>query len=214
MKNVLYIYGFGSSPTGRTANWLKENLPDAKVYSVAYDQTYPDVAVPYLCKMVKELKIDVVIGSSLGGWYAMHVASICSLPSVIINPVTDSTIVKVIEYVTNRDEEMMRRFAHYYSKHRLFESKDKWNGYHWDPEENGGYSYLIWSDSDEVIVRDNKELPEEFRKNFPHISVVKDGGHQLTSEEKTKYLVPAYEKLVNEIVPKLDDFYKKTYIIP
>ena len=102
-KKILYIYGYGSSPESSTCKWLKNNLPNVIVYSFEYAQSDPENSIPYLCSLVEELDIDVVIGSSLGGWYAMHVASICSLPSILINPVTDSTLEKVVDYVSNHD---------------------------------------------------------------------------------------------------------------
>ena len=85
-KKILYIYGYGSSPESSTYKWLKNNLPNTVVYSFGYVQSDPENSIPYLCSLVEELDIDIVIGSSLGGWYAMHVASICSLPSILINP--------------------------------------------------------------------------------------------------------------------------------
>lgn len=68
-KKILYIYGYGSSPESSTCKWLKDNLPNTKVYCYKYEQADPENSIPYLCYLVEELDIDVVIGSSLGGWY-------------------------------------------------------------------------------------------------------------------------------------------------
>lgn len=212
-KKVLYIYGYGSSPESDTYKWLKNNLPNTIVYSFGYVQTDPENSIPYLCSLVEELDIDIVIGSSLGGWYAMHVASICSLPSILINPVTDSTLEQVVNYVSNHDSHVVRKLVKYSKEHPLFETKEHWTGYRWDNAENGYYSVLIWSDNDEVIINSN-DISTELKENFLTKCIVRNGKHQLTNEEKEKYIIPYYNKLVNEIIPKVNNFYKNTMIMP
>lgn len=212
-KKILYIYGYGSSPKSNTYEWLKDNLPNTKVYCYKYEQADPENSIPYLCSLVRELNIDIVIGSSLGGWYAMHVASICSLPSMLINPVTDSTLEQVISHVSNNDNHIVHKLVEYSKEYPLFETKEHWTGYRWDNAENGYYSVLIWSDNDEVIKR-IKILPTEFHKNILTKYIVPNGKHQLNDEEKTKYILPAYNKLVTEIIPKVDNFYKNTMVMP
>ena len=212
-KKILYIYGYGSSPESSTCKWLKDNLPNTKVYCYKYEQADPENSIPYLCSLVEELDIDIVIGSSLGGWYAMHVASICSLPSMLINPVTDSTLEQVVDYVSNHDSHIVENLVKYSKEHPLFETKEHWTGYRWDNCENGYYSVLIWSDNDEVIINGN-DISTELKENFLTKCIVRNGKHQLTNEEKEKYIIPYYNKLVNEIILKVNNFYKNTMIMP
>lgn len=211
-KKVLYIYGYGSSPESSTCKWLKNNLPNTIVYSFEYVQSDPENSIPYLCSLVEELDIDIVIGSSLGGWYAMHIASICSLPSILINPVTDSTLEQVVDYVSDHDSHIVENLVKYSKEHPLFETKEHWTGYRWDNAENGYYSVLIWSDNDEVII--SNDISTELKENFLTKCIVRNGKHQLTNEEKEKYIIPYYNKLVNEIIPKVNNFYKNTMIMP
>ena len=212
-KKVLYIYGYGSSPESSTCKWLKNNLPNTVVYSFGYAQSDPENSIPYLCSLVEELDIDIVIGSSLGGWYAMHIASICSLPSILINPVTDSTLEQVVDYVSDHDSHIVENLVKYSKEHPLFETKEHWTGYRWDNAENGYYSVLIWSDNDEVIISSN-DISTELKENFLTKCIVRNGKHQLTNKEKEKYIIPYYNKLVNEIIPKVNNFYKNTMIMP
>lgn len=212
-KKVLYIYGYGSSPESSTCKWLKNNLSNTIVYSFEYVQSDPENSIPYLCSLVEELDIDIVIGSSLGGWYAMHIASICSLPSILINPVTDSTLEQVVDYVSDHDSHIVENFVKYSKEHPLFETKEHWTGYRWDNAENGYYSVLIWSDNDEVIINSN-DISTELKENFLTKCIVRNGKHKLTNEEKEKYIIPYYNKLVNEIIPKVNNFYKNTMIMP
>ena len=212
-KKVLYIYGYGSSPKSNTYKWLKDNLPNTKVYCYTYEQSDPENSIPYLCSLVEELDIDIVIGSSLGGWYAMHIASICSLPSILINPVTDSTLEQVVDYVSNHDSHTVQKLVKYSKEHPLFETNEHWTGYRWDNSEDGDYSILIWSDSDEVIGR-TKILPTEFYKNIWNTYIVPNGKHQLTDLEKVNFILPAYNYLINMVIPKANNFYKNTMITP
>ena len=212
-KKVLYIYGYGSSPESSTCKWLKNNLPNTIVYSFEYVQSDPENSIPYLCSLVEELDIDIVIGSSLGGWYAMHIASICSLPSILINPVTDSTLEQVVDYVSDHDSHIVENLVKYSKEHPLFETKEHWTGYRWDNAENGYYSVLIWSDNDEVIINSN-DISTELKENFLTKCIVRNGKHKLTNEEKEKYIIPYYNKLVNVIIPKVNNFYKNTMIMP
>lgn len=212
-KKVLYIYGYGSSPESSTCKWLKNNLPNTIVYSFEYVQSDPENSIPYLCSLVEELDIDIVIGSSLGGWYAMHIASICSLPSILINPVTDSILEQVVDYVSDHDSHIVENLVKYSKEHPLFETKEHWTGYRWDNAENGYYSVLIWSDNDEVIINSN-DISTELKENFLTKCIVRNGKHKLTNEEKEKYIIPYYNKLVNEIIPKVNNFYKNTMIMP
>ena len=162
---------------------------------------------------MEELDIDIVIGSSLGGWYAMHVASICSLPSILINPVTDSTLEKVVDYVSNHDIHTVQKLVNYSKEHPLFETNEHWTGYRWDDSEDGDYSILIWSDNDEVIGR-TKILPTEFHKNILNKYIVPNGKHQLTDLEKVNFILPAYNYLINMVIPKANNFYKNTMVMP
>ena len=212
-KKVLYIYGYGSSPESSTCKWLKNNLPNTVVYSFGYVQSDPENSIPYLCSLVEELDIDIVIGSSLGGGYAMHIASICSLPSILINPVTDSTLEQVVDYVSNHDSHIVENLVKYSEEHPLFETDEYWTGYRWDDAEDGDYSVLVWSDDDEVIKR-TKVLPTEFHKNILTKYIVPNGKHQLNDDEKAKYILPAYNNLINTIIPKANNFYKNTMVMP
>ena len=54
----------------------------------------------------------------------------------------------------------------------------------------------------------------ELKENFLTKCIVRNGKHQLTNEEKEKYIIPYYNKLVNEIIPKVNNFYKNTMIMP
>ena len=83
MKKVLYIYGYNSNENSETRSNLQEVLgPDIIVDSVYYEQCQPNEAIEYLSNVAE--KYDAVIGSSLGGFYALKIEF--NGPRVVINP--------------------------------------------------------------------------------------------------------------------------------
>lgn len=210
---VLYIYGYNSSSSSNTFKWLKEHLPNTDMYSISYNQSNPNYSIELLCNYVKEKHINIVIGSSLGGWYTMHVASKCSLPCILLNPVTDLTMYLTLNYVTKNNSSIVNTYIEYIKEHPMFQDKEHWNGYLWDKYEDGDYSIVLMSDSDEVI-KHTSESDKQISNNFPNTIIIPNGKHQLNNKEKEMYLLPSYNKLVNEIIPKMDYFYNNTNIIP
>lgn len=213
MINVLYIYGYGSSPESKTCLALKELLYDANVISVNYTQVWPQQGIHTLEWAIEEYKIDLVIGSSLGGWYAMHVCTCTGKPCILINPVSDYTLIPTLKHVAKDSSwlpTMLANYKEYKQENPLFfptminETKRQLE--EWDNVENGQIAWLIWSDEDEVIKYeegDSKEnMLDMFKLNISNKSVVKHGKHRLTNDELREHFVPAYEKLMIEIVPK------------
>ena len=83
MKRVLYIYGYNSNENSETRSNLQKVLaPDIIVDSVHYEQRQPNEAIEYLETIAQSY--DAVIGSSLGGFYALKINFIG--PKVVINP--------------------------------------------------------------------------------------------------------------------------------
>lgn len=85
--NILYIHGWkrydGSSTT---ASYFSKHLSDKfNVYSISYDQANPIKAYNKISKFVDDNNIDLVIGCSLGAFFALKLKNITK---IIINPVT------------------------------------------------------------------------------------------------------------------------------
>lgn len=83
MLKVLYIHGLGSSSESSTGQLL-HNLSDDKIifYNPSFS-IHPKIAIEEVNKFIKDNDIDMVIGSSLGGFYALQ--SDCDY-GVVINP--------------------------------------------------------------------------------------------------------------------------------
>ena len=84
MKNLLYIYGFNSSAkTSTSARTFKTELGDFNVHTPDYPQEDGEKAYKFLQKYIDENNIDIVVGTSLGGFLTLCLK--CDY-KIIINP--------------------------------------------------------------------------------------------------------------------------------
>lgn len=85
---IYYIHGFGSSANSDTLKLLQKTHPDA--IGLTYDYTDP---VQSLQKLTEQLNSDptdkIIIGSSLGGWYAEQLTNTVVAEFILYNPATN-----------------------------------------------------------------------------------------------------------------------------
>ena len=73
MKTIVYFHGYGSSCRSNSATCLAKNLPEYNV--IAPDiPVDPKEALPFLKSYCAKNKVDLIIGTSMGGMYAMQMA--------------------------------------------------------------------------------------------------------------------------------------------
>ncbi|NPA58565.1 MAG: esterase [Aquificae bacterium] len=85
---VIYIHGFNSAGYGDKVNRLKEQFGMENVLSVNLPYK-PEKAVSQLQFLIRNIKNEeplLLVGTSLGGAYAMYLAYRFDLPAVVINP--------------------------------------------------------------------------------------------------------------------------------
>ena len=88
---VLYIHGFGGSGLGNKAQIFRKFFKEKKIDFLAPSLSYvPQLAIQTLEEII-ELQIEKnekisLIGSSLGGFYSIYLASKYDLKAVLINP--------------------------------------------------------------------------------------------------------------------------------
>ncbi len=82
---ILYIHGFASCAQGNKSRLLQEFFGDV----IAPDlPSAPHRAVRSLEKILSAKSVDLLIGSSLGGYYATYLAQKYSIKGVLLNPST------------------------------------------------------------------------------------------------------------------------------
>ncbi|HIP28714.1 MAG TPA: hypothetical protein EYG82_06010 [Sulfurovum sp.] len=87
MLKILFLHGFSSCGRGNKSKMLKAYFGESAV--IAQNLPYsPHEAIETLDKLIASEKIDLLIGSSLGGFYATYLAEKHRLKAVLLNPST------------------------------------------------------------------------------------------------------------------------------
>lgn len=89
MRPVIYIHGYGSSGLTETATNLRRVLANEfEVISPTYDGSKPDhsMAVLEVCFQLLRARSPILVGTSLGGFFANALSRKFDVPAVIVNP--------------------------------------------------------------------------------------------------------------------------------
>ena len=85
---VIYLHGFNSDSDSRTVKNLRKKIPD--LISVSYDYILPDKAYEKIKFTIEEtIKEDadiILMGTSLGAFWANYFNQIWGLKSILVNP--------------------------------------------------------------------------------------------------------------------------------
>lgn len=96
--NILYLHGFNSyfSLESEKLQELKKITNRITGFSIRYENSFSEI-VDSVCSFIEQdnekcgegSKIDLLVGTSLGGWLASHVSKRTKIPAVLINPSTN-----------------------------------------------------------------------------------------------------------------------------
>ncbi|TLS68629.1 hypothetical protein FEF65_02685 [Mariprofundus erugo] len=94
---LIFIHGFNSAGNGDKAKRLRSEFTDIKVLTPTCPFA-PEAAITMLSELIGQALHQgdkpVIAGSSLGGFYAAHLAHRFELASVLINPLIDQTLLR------------------------------------------------------------------------------------------------------------------------
>jgi esterase/lipase len=84
---VLYIHGYQSSPAEAKVNILKNEFDEVFAPFIDWDndETRPNLFNEFV-ELIKREEITHVIGSSMGGQMAFHLATFCNIKGLCFNP--------------------------------------------------------------------------------------------------------------------------------
>ena len=85
---MLYLHGFASCGEGNKSTTLKNYFGEYVLYSPDLPPSPLD-AIKQIETVIEREKIDLLIGSSLGGFYATYLAEKYQLKAVLLNPSTE-----------------------------------------------------------------------------------------------------------------------------
>lgn len=90
--SILYIHGLNSAPASKKASMLTEVMQRMGLEGqlrVPALHHHPREAIGQLDAAIAELGAPLLVGSSLGGYYATHLAERHGLKALLINPVVN-----------------------------------------------------------------------------------------------------------------------------
>ena len=88
-KKILYIHGFCSSAQTGTVNRLREVLSDCDVHAIDVNH-HPKESIKLIEDYVMEHDIDLLMGTSLGGYFVLCAQVDC--PKLAVNPATNPEV--------------------------------------------------------------------------------------------------------------------------
>lgn len=188
---ILCLHGLGSGADNNTARRIREGIADCEVLApeIPHD---PDEAVHFLHDVVKKFNPDIIVGNSLGGFYALMFEGPWKiLVNPALNPSKDigKSVGKGIhrfhkkrsdgesEYVIN--DEYLSKLERL-SKHLNDDIMDY---------EQSSETYLLFGLDDAVVSHYRDALASDDFLNS-HIIGIEGAGHRLTDDEIDSNVIP------------------------
>jgi len=179
---LIYCHGFGSSGQATKAQILRTNFPDGTVIS-------PDLPLePSAAILTIEQKIQAIngnsrlllVGSSLGGFYALHLHQKSGVPAILLNPTVDPI------GDTDRREQLENNFEADDLAAWCDEYTNQIRGlYHPAESVNPDYLSIFLNRDDEVL--DYRKAERYFKTKNCRITIADQGGHRF---DKFEELIP------------------------
>ena len=86
-RTILYFHGYGSSPCSDKVTDLSKSFGDVQApqIPVLFDEAFSMLG-EFVEKFLKEKKTPIIVGTSLGGYWAGVIGDKYNIPSVLVNP--------------------------------------------------------------------------------------------------------------------------------
>lgn len=192
-KNIIYLHGFGSSGQSQTVSYLRKLMPDCVV--IAPDiPVDPKTALPFLRSLCEAEKPDLVIGTSMGGMYAMQMLDyrrICVNPALHMSELTDILKVGTFDYFQPTasgktsftiTEEIIQHFRE--MECHLYDGLT---------DESRRLCWGFFGDEDDTV-----DYKEEFQRQYYPNVIGFHGGHRMNNTVLREVIVPFAKMLINE----------------
>lgn len=184
---ILYVHGYNGDPYGDSFQYLKSEsiIHGHEMYTIDYDPNNPMGAIFDIFNYIKENKIDLVIGASLGGFLTMNLFGI---PRIVVNPCWDPAYeLPLVGYTgpTNIYTKLLDT---------LKENLDF---------EESNLCFGIFDEEDELL---GTKYVNEFDKYFQIHYMINAGGHKIykdTAKILFEVVIPDHIINVNEFVDSL-----------
>lgn len=184
-KTIIYLHGYGSNGQSGTVRYLRKLMPECNILAPDIPVN-PSVALPFLMGYCEQSHPDIIMGTSMGGMYAMQMTNyirICVNPALRMSELKDILRPGIFEYFQptmggethfSITEDTIRQFRE--MEAHLFggmsdESRQRCWGFFGDEDTTAGFR-------------------EEFTGHFaPNIREFR-GGHKMTNAVLRDVIVP------------------------
>ena len=190
-KVIIYLHGFGSSGQSGTVKHLRKIFPKYNVLAPDIPVN-PVAAIPFLKKYCEENQPDVIIGTSMGGMYAMQMYDykrICVNPALRMSELTNILKPGTFEYFqpTQSGETHFTITDDTIWQFREMEAH-MFDGVN---DENCQCCWGFFGDEDTTV-----NCREEFEDHFaPNVQMF-HGGHRMNNKILDEVILPFVENLL------------------
>lgn len=180
MVTIFYFHGYNSNGNSRTVGMVKNILPDAHILSPTYCTTDADIAMSYLDTMVsaalQQNSKMMLVGNSLGGFFANYFSNKYKLPVLLINPSFDPAV--SLEKHNPIDNINCSSFQKYYIE-----------------DVPGTLKFVVLGVKDEVIPY--RSFMSRFNRGYK-IFINDNMGHRVSSEDEIRVPLQELVGMVND----------------
>jgi predicted esterase YcpF (UPF0227 family) len=191
-KTIVYLHGYGSSSQSSTATYLAKIMPEYNV--IAPDiPVDPKEALPFLEEYCRAHHANLVIGTSMGGMYAMQMRQclrICVNPALHLSEVKDVLQVGTFE----RFQPTADGQTHFTITEEIIEHFKEMEQNLFVRETNEG-RYNCWgffANGDTLV-----NCKDEFAQHFTHVEDF-HGEHRMNNQVIRDVIIPAAKRILKE----------------
>ena len=179
--NMFYVWGYGGAPDSTTVTNLKDLLgKDYNVVSDYYAQYNPEEAIKDINYYIEHYKVDILVGSSLGGYLALQIPGI---KKVIINPCLYPNIELPLLKDDDGNEAVPSHIVDFYEKY--ISEHNVWENF------NNEETVFVMGNNDELL---GMKYFDEISEHSNKIKISEQGHHN-TLNSLREYVVPVIKSL-------------------
>ena len=200
MKKIMYLHGFASSGASGTVGLLRQELwekmpPDRRVTIVAPDIPLdPLGALPMLEELAYDEVPDLIIGTSMGGWYTQMLhgfTRICVNPSFWLSKKYDILFVGKHKWMNQRKDGE----TEFHVTKELIAHFQEVEAHQFDgiTDDDRSLCHGLFGDEDDTVLA--SETRPVFESHYPGMSHVFHGGHRMNAHIVVHTLLPFIRSL-------------------
>jgi len=188
---ILFIHGLASSGRYKMADQLRILIKGAEVLSPDVPAE-PEKALPFLQKLCQEYHPDLIVGHSLGGFWAQKLRG---YRKALVNPTFHiaaflKPLIGEMEYLSPREDGAL---SFTIDEHMCQTFKDlEENEFNGLTQEEKDLTIAFFAQSDETV----RQGPE-FARHYGKPGISYPGKHQPVFPEMKQYIVPEIKKFLS-----------------